>query len=79
MTSIKKLPKPFLDPIFDVDPIFEVHFGSKCRLHGVLMQSSHNYPATPVVGVPQLGQEQARSGVKRQASSAETAHTLLTP
>ena len=43
------LSKPLLDPIFDVEPVFEVRFDSKGRLEGVLIKSLRVFLPTPVV------------------------------
>ena len=42
------LSKPLLDPIFDVEPVFEVRFDSKSRLEGVLVKTLRTFQATPV-------------------------------
>ncbi len=46
------LSKPLLDPIFDVEPVFEVRFDSKSRLEGVLVKTLRTFQATPVERVP---------------------------
>ena len=48
MQNFPNLTKPFLDPIFDVEPVFEVRFDSKSRLEGVLVKTLRTFQATPV-------------------------------
>ena len=48
MQNFPNLTKPFLDPIFDVEPVFEVRFDSKSRLEGVLVKTLRTLQVTPV-------------------------------
>ena len=48
MQNFPNLTKPFLDPIFDVEPVFEVRFDSKSRLEGVLVKTLRTFQVTPV-------------------------------